>query len=331
MPKVSVIIPAYNAEKYIAETLDSVVNQTYSDFEVIIVDDGSKDGTVSIIKQYQGKYPEKIRLIQKENGGPASARNVGIKVATGEYIAFIDADDLWLPRKLEKQISFFESQPTQVGLVYTDGKKFDDDGTWTLPEHLRHNYIEGRIYKDLLRSNVIPNQSVVVRNECFDQVGLFSESPKIVSSEDYDMWLRIARKFEISFLNEVLSLYREHNLGISKRYEQSINANIAVLENHLKMADGNKELEYVIKDLISQDLFSLGYYSLKDGNKTLARSEIGKSLNIRYDFKRFLTKLSTYLPTKLLIILNRFIKSVAKPAEIVKSKEDFNKLMTLHE
>ena len=325
MPKVSVIIPAYNAEKYIAETLDSVLNQTYSDYEVIIVDDGSKDKTVSIIKQYQAKYPEKVGLIQKENGGPASARNMGIRTAIGEYIAFIDADDLWLPEKLEKQIKCFEAQPSEVGMVYTDAKKFDGDGIWTLPEKYRHNYIEGWIYKDLLKANFIPNQSVIVRKRCFEKTGLFDESIELISMEDYEMWLRIAKDWKISFFNETLSLYREQAQGISKKFESSLTAGIRLLEKHSKLVTGNSYLEETVKSTLAQRLYNFGYFYLREGCKAAARDMFSRSLEIRFKLKILFMKMATFVPFQALNMLNKLLKTFLKPPQIVKTRELKNK------
>ena len=320
MPKVSVIIPAYNAQAYLPETIDSVLAQTYSDYELIVVDDGSKDRTVSIVKQYQTMYPEKIKLILKENGGPASARNLGVKAASGEYIAFNDADDLWLPSKLEKQINLFEKLAPHVGLVYNKSKKFDNDGIWTLPEKFIKIPVKGWIYKDLLKDNMIPNQSVIVRKKCFDEVGLFDESPKVVSSEDYDMWLRIAMKYEVSFIDEVLSLYREHPQGINKNYAKAISAEVKVLEKHSNIVEGNIELEGKIKNAYSQQLYNLGYFYLKEGRMFLARRMFKESLAVRFSLKTYLMRIATFIPIQLLNISNKLIKSIFKPPKIVKSK-----------
>ena len=114
--KVSVIIPAYNAEKFIGEAIESVLNQTYKNIEIIVVDDGSKDNTYHIVKQ---NFGNQVKLIRKKNGGVSSARNMGVKNAEGEFIAYLDADDYWLPQKLEIQLRCFEKFP-ECGLCYTD-------------------------------------------------------------------------------------------------------------------------------------------------------------------------------------------------------------------
>src|SRR3990172_11149387 len=121
MPKVSVIIPTFNCEEYIEETLSSVLFQTFTDFEVIVVDDGSTDNTIKVIKPYL----DKISYIQKDNGGQGSARNLGISLAKGEYLAFLDSDDLWLPDKLSLQVGYMENNPN-VSLTFTDAVAFEE-------------------------------------------------------------------------------------------------------------------------------------------------------------------------------------------------------------
>ena len=120
---ISVIIPTYNREKFLPATIDSVLRQTYSDYEIIVVDDGSTDGTQEVIEKL---YGGKLKYIYKNNGGPASARNVGLKNASGNYIAFLDSDDLWFPEKLETQIRFMEKNHSQITLVYHKNLKIDN-------------------------------------------------------------------------------------------------------------------------------------------------------------------------------------------------------------
>lgn len=326
-PKVSVIIPTYNTEKYIAETLGSVLNQTYDDFEIIVVDDESKDSTITILEKYQENYPGKVRLIKKRNGGPASARNKGIEAAKGEYIAFNDADDLWVPTKLAKQISYFESCGPDVGMVYTDARKFDEEGVWTLPSNMQHRYMEGKVYKELLKSNFIPNQSVIVRKACFDVTGLMDESTDLISSEDYEMWLRIAGNFEIKFLDEILSLYREHSEGINKRADNAIKATIGVIEKQLRLFVGNDEMEQYITTLLAKRYYSAGYYYLRIGELNIARAKFKKSLSFKTSTKTKIMYLLSFLPHSALRLSNRIIKTARKPEGITKSRKAFKDLM----
>jgi glycosyltransferase involved in cell wall biosynthesis len=240
MPKVSVVIPVYNSDKYIEETLDSVLSQTYTDFEVIVVDDGSEDKTPSIVKQYQVKYPEKVKLIQKENGGPASARNMGIKVARGEFIAFNDSDDLWLPSKLEKQLEYFNSDP-QVGLVYSKYTSFKGDKELRTKPEGGHS---GWIFTKLLSKSIIQASTMIVKRECLDAVGTFDESFSL--ADEYDMSLRIAKKFQCYFVDKALTRYRVHDTNASKNNllfdKENLKIYKKIYNNDTDLCENEKEL-----------------------------------------------------------------------------------------
>src|SRR3990172_7360951 len=183
MPKVSVIIPTYNREKYIVETLQSVFEQTFTDYEVIVIDDGSTDNTSVVLKPYL----DRIVYIRKPNGGQGSARNVGIKKAKGEYIAFLDSDDLWLPEKLEIQVRYLDGHP-EAGLVFTDMVIFCQDESGMHQELKEIHYRGGDIsFRTLLKWNFVPNLTVMARQSCINTAGLFDESRDLIGIEDYDM------------------------------------------------------------------------------------------------------------------------------------------------
>ena len=206
-PKVSVVIPTYNSARFIVETLESVFAQTYRDYEVIVVDDGSTDNTKEVLKPYMSR----IRYIYKENGGPASARNVGIKNARGEYIAFLDSDDLWLPEKLEKQIRYFEEHP-EIGMVFADCIRFGEEVSNTSRNDTKQ-LISNDMFVNIWWYNIVPTSTVMVKRVCFDKVGLFNESREIEGTEDKEMWLRIARECEVEYLREVVTKYRVRMSG----------------------------------------------------------------------------------------------------------------------
>jgi glycosyltransferase involved in cell wall biosynthesis len=218
MPKVSVIIPAFNAERYIQNTLESVFEQTYKDYEVIVVNDGSTDSTQKILDN----YGPRIRVFTKTNRGPASARNMGIKKASGKYIAFLDADDLWLKNKLKMQVEYLDSHP-KAGFVYCNAICFsgDDKSNETVEAVWKCN-IKGSVFKNLFWNNFIPNLTVVVRKSCLESVNLLDESQQIIGSEDYDLFLRLSHKYELGHVPQVLAKYRLHQenlLGYS--YEKA--------------------------------------------------------------------------------------------------------------
>lgn len=213
MPKVSVVIPAYNAMKYLPTTLDSVLQQTFTDFEVLIVNDGSTD---SISVWFATVNDDRVRLISQANQGLPGARNTGIKDARGEYIAFLDADDLWEPTKLEKQVQCLDAKP-EVGLVYAWTLLIDRHGnslgTVTAAQ------VQGNVWEQLLLGDVVGSGSAaMVRRSCFDRVGLFD--PELTSIEDCDMWVRIAADYQFAVIKEVLVRYRQHPHSMSRNYDR---------------------------------------------------------------------------------------------------------------
>ena len=205
MPTVSVVIPAYNVERLIRQTLDSVLAQTYRDFEVVVVDDGSKDATAEVVSG----YGEPVRCIRQANAGPSAARNRGLREARGEFVAFLDADDLWLPEKLAAQMPLFDAEG-RVGLVYCRFERMDMDGRplpttpWLTPT--------GRVYYQLLERSYVPASTPVVRKACFERAGCFPED--MSWAEDWHLWIRIARHYEYAVADEVLVCHREMPGGL---------------------------------------------------------------------------------------------------------------------
>src|SRR3989339_57767 len=198
MSEVSVVIPSFNYATYTAQAVESVLAQTFCDFEIIVVDDGSTDGTRDAMRN----FGDKIYYIYKENGGVSSARNLGIKVAKGKYIAFLDCDDLWLSNKLEESLKGFMDE--DVGLVYTNIFLIDFAGE--IISENKCSGFSGYVSKRLLLSNFINNPTVIVKKECFSSVGFFDE--KMFCAADWDMWLRISEHYQIKHIAETLSKYR---------------------------------------------------------------------------------------------------------------------------
>lgn len=208
---VSVIIPAYNAQDFIAQTIESVINQTYPYWEMWVVDDGSTDGTAAIVKSYQ--EDSRIKYLYQPNQERAAARNHGIRCASGKYIAFLDADDVWLPDKLSTQVEYLDYHP-EVGLCFTQFSLINGQG---LPLGRQAvNFVSGpdQFYQ-LLRGNFIPNSTVIIPRSILEKVGLFDESLPAFGCEDWDMWLRIARFYPIHLIDHPLALYRLHESNTS--------------------------------------------------------------------------------------------------------------------
>jgi glycosyltransferase involved in cell wall biosynthesis len=215
MPKVSVVIPAYNAMPYLPRTLESVLSQTFHDFEVIVINDGSSDETEQWVSQVTDP---RVKLISQENKGLAGARNTGIADAQGEYLAFLDADDLWEPTKLEKQALLLD-QNSEVGLVYTWVAYITDQGEYT--GRVVKYQAEGDVWQELTQRNIIECGSVaMVRRCCFETVGLFDWNLSSFNvNEDWDMWLRIAARYPFKVVKEPLAYYRQRSSSASKNWK----------------------------------------------------------------------------------------------------------------
>ena len=209
-PKVSIITPTYNCADYIKDAIRSVFDQTYQNYELIVIDDGSTDNTGEVIKPYLCN--DKLRYIRQENLGQAAARNRGLKKATGEYIAFLDADDIWEKSKLEKQLSVVKK--SQADVCYTAAKIVDDE-TGEIVPYIRLSWLnrlrKGDILPYLIFSNFIPFSSIIVKHKCFEKLGTMDES--INMGDDWDLLLRLSVFFKFDFVNEQLLVYRLHRPG----------------------------------------------------------------------------------------------------------------------
>lgn len=212
MPKVSVIIPVYNAEKYLLEAIESVIDQSYDDWEIIAVNDGSTDSSPDILKNYEDRYPSKIRVLHQPNSGLSAARNAAIAAANGEYIAFLDADDLWLPEKTDEQVYLLDNN-SDIGLVYSDIFELKNGKLKKRRNVIGGRMFRGDIFDSLFYQNFIPVLSVMVRKSVLDKCGLFD--PVYHGTQDYDLWMRIADKYQIDFIDRQLAIYRIHEQNMS--------------------------------------------------------------------------------------------------------------------
>ena len=205
MPKVSVITAAYNHVEFVRQSVESVLNQTYKDFEHIVVDDGSTDGTAEVLRS----FGTQIKYFRQQNCGTPAAINRGIRESSGEYIAILDSDDVWLPEKLDRQMRCFAQQP-EAGMVYSRAQIIDRRGEVSNQgEPIGHNVGDfDCAYKEILKDDGIPVLTALTRRECFDDVGFFDERLKAIS--DWEFWFRLALKWKIVFLPDVLALYRVH-------------------------------------------------------------------------------------------------------------------------
>jgi glycosyltransferase involved in cell wall biosynthesis len=228
-PKVSVIVPTYNRADLLPQTLASVLSQSYGDFELLVVDDGSTDDTSQVIAAISDARVVSLR--QEHSGLPAVGRNTGIRQAAGIYIAFLDSDDLWLPDKLTRQVAWMDDHPG-VGLSYTNCYRFVDDPAnhERTPLLQPHEMLSGYAFDQLYGWPKIPNLTVMIRSAVVAVVGYFDEDPRLKSNEDYEFWLRIAARYPIDHLAAPLALYREHAGGISKAAVASGRSKLAMIE-----------------------------------------------------------------------------------------------------
>ncbi len=233
MLKVSVIIPSYNSVQYISDALESALKQTYQDYEIIVIDDGSTDNIRDVITHYQGKHPQKIRYIYQDNQGLAVARNTGIKEAKGEFIALLDADDAWYPNRLAEGVRVLESNP-DVGLVHANIDKIDKNGNYLDTPKRNIQHLTGNIFRNiLLRDAHIACPTVLFRKACCDTVGLFDEKLTRLGCEDRELWLRIVQKYKTHYIDAVLAKYRVHDKSMSHNEEKMMKARHYVLDKFL--------------------------------------------------------------------------------------------------
>lgn len=281
-PTVSVIVPVFNGEKYIRQTIESILDQDYGSYEIIVVDDGSTDTTGEIIKQYAS-----IKYIHQDNRGVASARNTGIQIAHGDYLAFIDADDLWDSTKLSKQHAFMVDHP-EIAYTFTRHTLFLSEDMETMPAWVRPDYAEGEL------AAYIPS-SMMIKKDVFIRIGYFDES--FVLSEDSDWFMR-ARDlgFKMAIIPENLLLKRVHSANLSgdtMKTQKSLMRAIknSIIRNKKKgkisviipVYNGEKYLSQAIDSVLTQSLRPHEIIVVNDGS-TDNTEDICKGYgdNIRY-------------------------------------------------
>ncbi len=284
-PLVSVIVPAYNCEKYISETLASLFGQDYKNLEIIVVNDGAKDSTLEIIQAYR----DKIVIIDQANSGPPGARNSGIRAARGELISFCDSDDLWATQKVSQQVTYLNNHP-EVGMVYSDWLVWypDKEGRFVVPEDFNsHKDMQeidpansGWIYHKLLLDCICLTSAVMFRKEIIGTVGLFD--PDLWNGDDYAYWLRTSRVTEIHKLRSQLVLYRILPQSVA-RTPTKIHYEYEVLQKAIAQwgtisPNGEQNDIGAIKDRVARMCFSFGHLHLKSGDAAVAVNSFWKAI-----------------------------------------------------
>lgn len=219
MPRVSVLLTCYNHLAYLPACVDGLRAQTYTDFEVIALDDGSTDGTRDWLARQSLDLPF-TTVFNEKNLGTYATLNVGLAQATGEFIAVLNDDDLWAPEKLERQVALLDTHP-RVGLVHTDGAFIDGHGDKMAGSPLGFSFPRtetGDVLLALIDANKIIASAALVRRQCFDELGGFNDA--YFGSGDWEMWYRIAEKWDIGYVDEPLTFYRVHGANASHRLDR---------------------------------------------------------------------------------------------------------------
>jgi glycosyltransferase involved in cell wall biosynthesis len=272
-PTVSVVIPTYNRGHLIGRSIKSVLNQTYQDFEIIVIDDASTDNTEELIFSLGNG---RIRYVRHEkNKGCAAARNTGIKVARGEFIAFQDSDDEWLPEKLEKQMKVFETAPKNVGVVYTGFYRITGNEKTYVP----YSWVskkDGDIHQELLTGNFVGSPTIIARAGYLKKIGLVDE--KIPHFEDWDLVLRLSKNYGFKCVDEPLLISYFTTQSMSANQDAIIKATQIILEKHFD--DFKKK-----KRLIANHYLDIGFKLRSSGDFKNMRDYFIKSLKA-YPFNR---------------------------------------------
>lgn len=307
MPHVSVVIPAFNCAPYIATAVESVLGQYHQDLDVIVVDDGSTDGTIQALERYR----DRLQLLQQANAGAAAARNHGLSAAKGELVAFLDADDWWDPSRLSAQLAALQAFP-DGGLVFSDFAVADVNATRILERGIRWKYgvvrdasiavwanifsssqpvrwrdgegcerhataYQGHVGRWLFRGNMINTCSVLLRREVIEQVGGFDQT--LETEEDYDYWLRVAQRWPLVYVDEPLLTFRRRpgQLTQADRIERVVRNVVTVVERTSERLANELDPREIAERLARVHL-DLGIICLRQGRGVEARHHFGVSL-----------------------------------------------------
>ncbi len=288
-PIVSVVIPTYNRKSIISRAINSVLNQTYKNYEIIIVDDGSTDDTIEYIKDH---FNSKVKCISQKNKGASSARNRGISEAKGKYVAFLDSDDEWVESKLQGQVAFLEKNP-EIALLC--GRTYRSDNIKKVNSSISQSIV-GDLFPTLFMHSFVSTPTVIVKKEVLDEVGGFDTNYK--SAEDFDLWLKITKNYKCAFLPDLVAIVNrgKDNLSTDK-ITLHLHA-LTILEIHY---DENRIPRNKYNKAISDSYIALGRNYLKSGQISQAKKSFIKSFkifpfrlrSIRYLMKASLTNIKT--------------------------------------
>ncbi len=307
MPRVSILLTCYNHLAYLPLAIQGVLDQTFDDYEILALDDGSTDGSREWLKQHEGG---KMRCIFNEhNIGTYGTLNVGLREAKGEFVCILNDDDLWGPRKLEAQLEVFEKNP-KVGIVHTGGWFIDDDGR-RHPEAKPMGFAfpktqTGDLLPMLMENNNMITSSVMVRKEAFDRCGEFD--PSFYGCGDWHMWLRIAIFYHIGYADEPLTFYRVHGSNAAWNEKKMLDDTKRIREAILKMPGFGKRLkkDAWMRKAMAHNLACLGTQLLWDGDASGGRKAYRRSIKIMpFRFKTYARFAASFLPKRAFRALDR--------------------------
>ncbi len=269
MVKVSVMIPTYNNAHFVGEAIQSVLDQTFNDFEIIVVDDGSTDNTDKVVSNFQD---HRIRYIRQEHGGASAAQNTAIKVARGEYFSGLGSDDIWLPEKLALEVRVLDTNP-DIGLVCSDAYIMDNRTGNILGRRWHdksfHNCINPekaakQPLKELLtRGCFITPQAILVRHKIFEQVGLFDES--LITHEDWDLFVRIVNRYSIKTIDIPLVKIRAHDASLSANWDRMYLGAVKVLNKALINQLLSTKDRKIVRNRLARTHYSYGKSQVLNG------------------------------------------------------------------
>lgn len=288
-PLVSVIMPVYNGACYLSDAISSVLEQTYSNLELVVIDDCSTDNSQEAIEKFS--YDERVKYLKTaENQGVSGARNIGIVRCQGELVAFLDQDDCWLPRKLELQVSCMEKCP-DIALVHANVALMDESGKMERRyEALGESQFEnddaslrcGFVFDSLFVSNEIQVLTVLIRRSALEAVGNFDE--RLSGVDDYELWLRVAREFSICHMNTILAKYIIHAGQVSRNGYKMLELRIAALEGILERypeIEDELDSEVVVERMFKQYKALADYYFFHKKNYKDAKRMYGKTIRMK--------------------------------------------------
>jgi len=290
-PMVSVVLPTYNRAHTLGRAIKSVLGQTFRDFELIVVDDGSTDNTKAAVSVFDD--PRICYIRHDFNRGANAARNTGVKLSRGEYVALQDSDDEWLPEKLEKQVNVLAATGHAVGVVYTGCLRLKGDEVTYIPgEHV--SVKEGDVHRQLLIGNFITTQAVLAKRHCIIDCGLFDEAmPRL---QDWDLWIRVARKYRFAYINEPLAM-AYHSPG-------SISENTAAYDAAIARIIDKYQDDYMLYPRIrSRILRFYAFIKINGGETALGRKYMWKSFWAKPNVKSMVSWVALLLGSRFYLAL----------------------------